>query len=264
MDYPNIIYGKENAIATITLNRAEKGNAYTQEMIDEMVAAIEDAKKDDGVRVLVITGAGRSFCAGYDFESFIPTRKGKDPLRWVIVEREGFHKVLRSLKGLDKPIIASINGGAVAAGLVLALACDIRIASDRARLGDPSLNFGFASDEGLTYFLPRIAGVAKAVELILLGEMVDANEAQRIGLVNKVVPHEELEKVTIELATKLAGGPPVAQRLTKRAIYSHAEGDLESSLENICLAAQIANETEDAFEGVNAFREKRPPTFKGR
>lgn len=264
MDYHNIIYKKEKTIATITLNRPEKGNAYTQDMIDEIVTAIKDAEKDDEVRVLVITGAGRSFCTGYDLGGFALTHKEKHPLHWVIEEREGFHKVIRCLKGLDKPTIASVNGSAIAAGFVLALACDIRIVSERARLGDPSLNFGFASDEGLTYFLPRIAGVAKAVELIMLGEIVDAIEAQRIGLVNKVVPPEELEKATTELATRLAGGPPIAQRLTKRAIYSHAEEDLESSLEDICLAAQIANETEDVIEGVKALQEKRPPIFKGR
>lgn len=264
MDYREIIYRKEDGIATITLNRPEKGNAYTPVMLDEMVAAIEDFKRDAGARVLVFTGAGRSFCAGYDLDAFVPARVGRHPLHWVEEEREGFHRVLRHLKGVDKPVIASVNGGAIAAGFVLALACDLRIASERARLGDPSLNFGFASDEGLTYFLPRIAGIAKAVEMLLLGETVDAQEALRLGLVHRVVPPEELEKATRELASWLAARATVGQRLTKRAIYHHAEADMETSLEWAALIAQIADETEDAFEGVKAFREKRPPAFQGR
>jgi enoyl-CoA hydratase/carnithine racemase len=166
--------------------------------------------------------------------------------------------------GMDKPTIASVNGVAVAGGLALALACDFRIASDRARFGDTSIVYGFASDEGQTYLLPRIVGLAKALELILLGDIIDANEAQRLGLVNRVVPHDELEKATKDLATRLAKGPSIAQRLSKHAIYRHLAMDLESSLEDIGLAAQIANETEDAIEGTKAFLEKRPPVYKGR
>ena len=264
MDFQDIVYGKEQGVATITLSRPERGNSYTQNTINELVAAIEDVKNDDQVRVLVITGAGRSFCGGYDLTGFPIPPEQKHPLSSVIGEREGFHSVIRRLRALDKPTIAAINGGAIAAGFVLALACDFRIASDKARLGDPSMNFGFASDEGLSYFLPRMAGLPKAVEIILLGETLDAPEAERIGLVTKVVAHSELEKATAELAARLARGPAIAQRLTKRAVYSHAEADLESALEEIALVAQIANETEDALEGVNAFRQKRTPTFKGR
>lgn len=264
MSYQDIIYTKSRGIGTITLNRPVKGNAYTQRMCDEIVKAIEEAKRDIEVKVLVLKGAGKHFSAGYDLDNFPPSPEERHPLFSVVGEREGFHRVVRSLRGLDKPTIASVNGAAMAAGFVLALACDFRIASRRARFGDASIKFGFVSDEGLTYFLPRVVGIAKAAELILLGEVLDAEQAFHFGLVTKVVPEDELDKSTQELAARLAEGPPVALRLGKRAVYSHAETDLDTALEDVALAAQIANETEDAFEGVKAFREKRVPSFKGK
>lgn len=265
MAYQDIIYAKAKGVGTITLNRPDKGNAYSRRMLDEIVAVLEEIKEDAEVRVVVLKGAGRHFCTGYDVGDF-PTHGGEvlPPLFSVVGERQGFHKVVRCLRGLDKPAIASVNGVAMSAGFVLALACDFRIASERARFGDVSIRFGFASDEGLTYFLPRFVGITKATEMILLGETLDANEASHLGVVNKVVSEGELDKATKELANRLAEGAPIALRLCKRAINCHAEADLETALEDVALVAEVANRTEDALEGTKAFREKRPPVFKGR
>ncbi|MBN1614681.1 MAG: enoyl-CoA hydratase/isomerase family protein [Deltaproteobacteria bacterium] len=264
MEYQTILYAKEGHIAKITLNRPENLNAYTHLLLEEMLHAINEVRQDDDIRVLVVTGAGRAFCSGADlsqaFEGFGHSR----PLASVMEMREGFHQMLISLRRLDKPTIAAINGSAVAGGLSLALVCDFRVASDKARIGEGSLRFGFVPDEGGAYLLPRIVGLEKALELILMREILDAGEAERIGLVGKVVPHEELETFTHAMALKIAEGPPVASRLAKRAVYKQQDMDFVNALEDIALAAQIVNEMEDVQEGVTAFFEKRKPVFKGK
>jgi 2-(1,2-epoxy-1,2-dihydrophenyl)acetyl-CoA isomerase len=260
-----IIYEKHKTHAVITFNRPDKGNTYNLHLVDEMIEAIEDAKQDDAVRVLVITGGKASaFCGGYDLYDFTPTTEEHSPLRWVFEEREGFHKLINKIVQFDKPIIASVNGPALAAGFTLALICDFRIVSEKAWFFDPSNYFGYASDEGLTHFLPRIVGLPKALEIIMLGQTVDAKEALELGMVTKVVPHEDLEKETNVLVKKLVSAGPIGQRLTKLSIYKNAESSLDVSLEWCSFTAQIANETKDAREGYNAWREKRPPVFTGK
>ena len=264
MAYEEIIYSKEEAVATLTLNRPQRMNAYTPKMLEEIHSALDDAQGSEETRVLVLTGAGRGVCSGADISGSPLQEAERSPLHWADDMRQGFSKLLLRLRALDKPTIASINGAAVAGGLTLALICDLRVASDRARLGDGSLRFGFVPDEGGTYFMPRILGIAKALELVLFCDIVDANEALKLGLVNKVVPHDELREATRELAARIAEGPPIAQRLAKRAMYRQLDMDLESSLEELGLAAQIANETEDAAEGIKAFFVGRKPQFRGR
>jgi enoyl-CoA hydratase/carnithine racemase len=178
--------------------------------------------------------------------------------------REGIHRLLLRLSKFDKPSIASINGAAVAGGLSIALCCDFRIASDKAKLGDGILRFGMMSDAGGPWFLPRIVGLQKAIELILLGEVLDAMEAQRIGLVGKVVPHEELKSITQELAIRLTEAAPIALRMNKNCIYRELDMDLASALEDQGIAGEIVHRTEDAEEGLSAFREKRAPVYKGK
>lgn len=264
MDYEEIIYAKEAGLATITLNRPQRLNAYTRRMVDELLSAIEEVRRDDEVKVLVVTGAGRGFCTAGDIADFPPPPEECPPLRWVHEMRDGFLRVLSGLRYMDKLSIASINGPAVSGGMVLALACDFRIASDQARFGDVGLKYGFFPDEGQTYFLPRVVGIGKALELLLLSPIIDAWEALRIGLVHRVVPQEQLEQATRELALTLLRGPTVSQRLVKQTIYRQLDMDLESSLDYVSVAGEIVDKTEDAAEGARAFQEKREPVFKGR
>lgn len=263
MEYETILLTKEDHVATITLNRPDNLNAYTDLLLKEMLLAIDDVRQDDSIRVLIITGAGRAFCSGADLSQPMDEFRLRRPLASVVEMREGFHQLLLSLRRLDKPTIAAINGPVVAGGLSIALACDFRIASDVARIGEGSLRFGFVPDEGGAYLLPRVVGLEKALELILLREILDANEAERIGLVGKVVPHQELASQAREMALKIAEGPPVASRLAKRAVYKQLDMSFETALEDIALGAQIVNAMEDVREGVSAFFEKRKPMFKG-
>lgn len=263
MKYETIVYTKEDHVSTITLNRPEKMNAYTHLLLQEMLDAIDDVRQDDDIRVLIITGAGRAFCSGFDLSRPSDEPPRQRQLDSFTFERDGFHKLLLSLRSLDKPTIAAINGAAVSAGCSLALACDFRIASDLARIGDGSLRFGFVPDEGQAYLLLRIIGLEKTLELILLRKILDAKEAERIGLVGRVVPHAELASQARQMALEIAEGPPVANRLSKRAIYKQLDMDFETALEDIGLAAQIVNKMEDTREGVSAFFAKRKPVFKG-
>jgi len=263
MDYSSITYAKEDHIATITLNRPDRLNAYNSELVKEMMGAVDDTRKDDEVRVLIITGAGRGFCAGGDISGYQEDGQQPPAITMLLEMREGFHQLALSFNRLDKPAIAAINGVAVGGGLNIAIMCDFRVASDQARFGDGSLRYGFLPDDGGTYFLPRIVGIEKALELIMTAEIIDAAEALRIGLVGRVVPHDQLMVVVRDLANRLAEGPPIAQRLAKRALYKQLDMDLPSALEDLALAAQVLSHTEDQREGTRAFAEKRKPQFRG-
>ena len=263
MQYNTILVTKDGPVSTITLNRPDKLNAYNMPMVEELLHAIDEVRRDDSTWVLVITGAGRGFCAAADLSGGEPYGE-ETLLPHLVGMRDGFHQVVLSLSRLDKPTIASINGPATAGGLAMALACDLRIASDRAVFRETSLMFGAMPDEGGSYFLPRIVGLEKALELILLSDRIDAHEAKRIGLVGKVVPHEELGEATRELAVRLGNGPPIALRMSKRAVYRQLDMDLENALEDLAQGAQIVNDTDDVAEGSRAFFEKRKPIFKGR
>ncbi len=264
MDYQDIIYTKEESIATITLNRPDRRNAFSPEMLEGIYRALEDAAKDDKVRVLILTGTGQAFCTGGDVKAMAeefnqPGEEGKGR------EQKASDMPLYALVyRFEKPVIAAINGVAVGGGLDLALACDIRIASDKARFAEVYIRRGLIPAGGGTYFLPRLVGVDRACQLIWTGDMIDAREAERIGLVTMVVPHEDLESATRELAEKLAKGPPLAIQRAKRAIYEGLGMDLESTLEYVAPIMKELQQTEDHKEGARAFVEKREPLFKGR
>lgn len=264
MDYQDIIYTKQDGIATITLNRPDRRNAFGPEMSESIYKAVEDAAKDDKVRVLILTGTGQAFSAGADVKAMAAqlSQPGGQEKRSQPEARSFPLHVL--LHRFEKPIIAAINGVAVGGGLDLALACDIRIASDKARFAEIFIRRGLIPAMGGIFFLPRLVGIDKACQLIWTGDMIDAKEAERIGLVTTVVPHEELESATWELAEKLAKGPPLAIQKAKRALYEGLGMDLQATLDYVTAANKELRETEDHKEGATAFVEKREPVFKGR
>ncbi len=263
-EYETILVKKEESIATVILNRPEQGNALTPKMFKELTDAFEDIAGDNNVRVVILTGAGRNFCAGGDAREMVPILAQLPPGKKRSTFRELIHKPYIAMRELEKPIIAAVNGAAVGAGCDVAMLCDIRIASENARFGEIYLNFGAMPDSGGTWLLPRLVGVGKACELIFTGDIINANEAYRIGLVNKVVPAEELEKEVKALATKIAQGPPIANALAKSAIYKGLTLDLVTAFDSIACGIDICMQSEDFQEAIKAFAEKRKPQFKGK
>ncbi len=263
MDYENITYTKERdtGIATITMERPAPLNAYTQEMVEEMMAAIDDVRRDDAIQVLVLTGTGRGFCIGADIRIPVRPFAGK-AIGGIFELREGIHLLAWNLWRLDKITIASINGMTACGGLTMALVCDFRIASDQAIFTEASLVNGFLPDEGELYLLPRILGREKAMEMIVLGERLSASEALQVGLVRRVVPHAELEKATRELALSICQGPPIIQRIMKRSLIKQLDMDFWSAMEDTQLAQGVSSNTDDMREAGRAFREKQRPVFK--
>src|ERR1700693_2006450 len=212
MDFKTIIYGSRDGIAKITINRAERMNGYNETMVKEMCAAIDLARQDDDVRVLIITGSGRAFCSGGDI-SGAPESRSRfhgHPMGHMLEMREGFHQLVLSLHRFDKPVIAAINGAAVAGGLTLALSCDFRIAAESAKLGDTSLKFALIPDEGGAYLFPKYMGLENALKMSLFSEVYPAEKARELGLVTDVVPDAELMSSARSWAEALADGPPIA------------------------------------------------------
>jgi len=261
MDYQTIKVIKEEGVATILLNRPEKMNALNMEAIKELLRATEEVGADETVRVVVLTGAGCAFCAGGDLTSKMYDVINPAEVRKIIIE---FGKVPLNLRNMPKPVIAAVNGPAVGVGLGFALAADIIIASEEARFGHVYANIGLMSDGGSIYFLPRLIGVAKACELMFTGKVIDAKEAEKIGLVNQVVPADRLEIVVKELALRLANGPAMAIALQKISLYQGLTMDLPTAIEWEARAMSLCMLSEDMKEGVKAYREKRAPVFKGR
>ncbi len=259
MEYEALTVDRKAGVATLTLNRPEQLNAISLPMAQALGKALNDIDKDGSIKVLIITGAGRSFCAGIDISQLSPISK---------MTREELGDLMRTLSlplyNLSKPTIAAINGVAVGAGLSIAMLCDIRIASEKARFSSAYTRMGLVPDIGATYSLPRIAGTAKAMELMLTGDTFDAAEAQRMGIANRVVPEEEVMKVARELADRIAKGPSIAINLIKQTVYRGIHNSLEQQIELECLADYICLRTEDHKEGVKSFFEKRPPEFKGK
>ncbi len=258
MTYKNILAEKAEGIGTITINREEVRNAIDPPTYREIVAAMEAFEADDEVGVIIITGAGdKSFAAGSDIRQ-IRDRTMTDGLAAPP------QRALSKIENIEKPIIAAINGFALGGGCELSMACDIRIASDRAKLGQPEVNLGIMPGAGGTQRLIHLVGLGKAKELILTGDVIDANEAERIGLVNKVVPHDQVMDAAREMAKKIISKGPLAVRLAKMTMNAGVKGGQEAAMlvERFAQAALMT--TEDKTEGTSAFLEKRKPKFRGR
>lgn len=259
--YTNISYIKEEGVAWITINRPKVLNALNFEAIDELASALEDVEKDGGVKVLVITGEGdKAFCAGIDINQFIALTpiKRRD---FTINYRE---KIVNKIRRLGTPVVAMVNGYALGAGMELVLTCDLAVASEHARFGQPEVNIAAIPGGGGTQLLPRSVGVKKAMELILTGEFIDAKEAERLGIVNKVVPKEKLKEAVLELVNKLKLKSLVALKMAKAAINKSQEALLQAGLAYETEAFTLCTTSEDFNEGVKAFLEKRKPEWRGR
>ncbi len=268
MEFEQIRYDKSDGVATITLNRPQRMNAFTPKMLDEWLAALQDAHLDAETRVIVLTGEGRGFCTGMDVQAQAEGR-GLLPESRSLAEarnslRDTVQRIPRLVAQLDKPYIAAVNGAAVGAGMDMASMCDIRIAADTARFGMTYVRMGIIPGDGGCYYLPRVVGVARALDIIWTGRLFDAEEALRIGYVSTVVPADELMAHTREDALKLATGPAVAIQLAKRLVYRSLDVGIDRALEMAQQSMTIARSTEDAQEGPRAFVEKREPQFKGR
>jgi len=270
MDLETIRYEKDDGIATITLNRPKRMNAFNDTMLAEWAGALEDARLDRDVLVVVITGAGRGFCSGADLRggsgvAEVAGSSGQvsaaDQRDWL---RNGVHAVPRQVMLLDKPYIGAINGAAVGAGMDMASQCDLRIASESARFGMTYARVGLVPGDGGCWLLPRIVGLPKALELIWSADVFDAQEALRIGYVSKVVPADRLMEETHAFARKLADGPAVAMQLAKRLVYRGLDASFGEHLEQAAHAMAIAQSAEDAREGPRAFSESRSPRFTSR
>lgn len=262
MNWEYVLLDKKDNIGTVTLNRPEKYNAFAGRMRQEILQAVEEACSDSGVRVIVITGAGKAFCAGGDVDEFV---SGKTQALSTIAsnERHTMCKVVLAINSVEKPVIAAVNGVAAGGGCNLALSCDIRIASEKARFGQVFTRRGAHPDWGGIYFLPRLVGYAKAAELIFSGEIVDAQEALRIGMVNRVVPHNDLMAVTYELAGRMAKNAPLPISFAKRGLQNFYKMDLAQALDYEAYVLGVTLQSEDFMEGFRAFLEKREPVFKG-
>lgn len=265
-EYKQILYAKEHRFVTITLNRPEKLNAYSEVMVHEILSALADARDDHDVRAVILTGAGRGFCSGGDISTDFqyPGRYRGHRLESLLEMRENMHQLVTFLQRFDKPTIAAVNGAAVAGGLTLALSCDFRIAAESARLGDTSLKFALIPDEGGAYLFPKFMGLERALKMSLFSEVYPAQQAKELGLVTEVVPDAELLLTARRWAERLADGPPIAIRITKRMMYKQQSMNLENALEDAALSTIATNYTDDVKEGIAAFHAKRKPDFKGK
>jgi len=246
-------------VLTLTLDRPEALNALDASLKTGLLAALRSAARDRSVRAVILTGAGRAFCAGQDLRE--PGLTGSRIGREV---RERYNPLILALARLEKPVVAAVNGVAAGAGLSLALACDIRLAADTATFTCAFGRVGLVPDSGLSWFLPRIVGLGRALELALTTDPVDAAAAERMGLVDRVVPAPDLARQAAALADRLAAGAPLAMGLTKRALLAAASMDLETALEAEAQLQTAAGRSADHAEGIAAFTEKRPPRFADR
>ncbi|MHB8646046.1 MAG: enoyl-CoA hydratase-related protein [Thermomicrobiales bacterium] len=261
MAYETLLTETADGVLTITLNRPDVLNALTRQVLAELRDAMRVAEQDAAVRCLVLTGAGRGFCSGLDLTA--GSQRDDAPLSVAEGVRQNWNVVVKSIRAIEKPVIAALNGVAAGAGMSIALACDIRMASEAAWFMPGFVRIGLIPDSGGTLFLPLLVGYAKAAELAFTGDRVDAREAHRLGLVNHVVPADALMERTHALAARLATLPTRAIGLTKRAFNQAVMPHLDAVLDYEAEMQELAARTADHREGIAAFREQRQPTFTG-
>ena len=261
MGYQTLISERDGGIATITLNRPQALNALDLVMRRELASVLDEVEADEAARVMILTGAGGNFCAGGDVKTMRARRHTAAEGRARV---ESLNRMVLRLVDFPKPTIAMVDGYAVGAGSNLALCCDLIVASDRARFGELFWKIGLVPDGGGTWLLSRVVGLARAKELIFTADVIDATEAARIGLVNRVVPATELMATTSALAEKIAAGPPAVLKMAKHMVNRAATSDLAAALDLEAFSQGIAISSEDHQEGLAAFFEKRPAKFTGR
>ena len=262
--FESLLLDKKDHVAVLTLNRPSRLNAISQIMVEELMEALQNVARDNDVRVLIITGAGRAFCAGHDMGEgggqAISGHAGTEAQARQEVRRG--QRLVTLLRELDKPVIAMINGLAVGGGFDLAVACDMRLGSENARF-KAYMHMGLTPTLGAAWFLPRIIGISKAAGVLFRQDFVDAEEAQRIGLLDSLVPAKDLESATMSLALQIAKAPPMAVRMTKDLLYRGLEASFETYLSMAASSSAIMGSSADHKEAVASFREKREANFKG-
>jgi 2-(1,2-epoxy-1,2-dihydrophenyl)acetyl-CoA isomerase len=258
--YKFLLFEKENGIATVTLNRPEVYNALNDEITFELQDAFRETGKDDSIRVVILTGQGKAFCAGQDLKasSSVEKRSFMDSLH------KRYNPLIRVMRGLPKPVICRLNGVAAGAGCSIALACDMIIAAENATLIEVFINIGLVPDSGSSFFLPRLTGMAKAFELCTMGSRIKADEAVKLGLINRCVPEDQLDSVVKEHADYFSNAPTKAIGLIKKMLNKSAHATLDEMLDYEAYCQEIAGSSSDYREGVAAFIEKRKPRFTGK
>ncbi len=261
-DFQAIQVRHEQQVTTITLNRPEARNAVNDDMREELLAVLTDARTNLDVRAVVLTGAGKGFCTGADISRRGSGPTGPGAAREMLRTRS--QRLIRAVWELEKPVIAAVNGVAAGLGAHLAFACDLVIAAAESRFIEIFVRRGIAVDAAGAYLLPRLIGLAKAKELVFFGDDLPAEDAQRIGLVNKVVPGDQLQAAAAQWALRLASGPTYAIGMSKRLLNRSLDVDMETALDEEAMAQSLVTQSEDTKEGMLAFMEKRTPAFTGR
>jgi len=263
MEFKNILFAVADGVARLTLNRPDKLNSFTGEMHAELRAALDAVQADKTIRVLVLTGAGEAFCAGGDYKDTFEPGFAQSAAQWRARVRRGPNRFVTLMQGCEKPVIAAVGGTAAGIGAHLALACDLVIAADGVRFIEVFVRRGLVPDGGGAYLLPRLVGVQKAKELLFFGEDLPAADAHALGLVNRVVPADELEAAVDEWAGRLAVAPTRALALTKALVNRSLDSDRATAFAEEANAQEMNMSTADANEGVAAFVERRSPTYRG-
>jgi len=263
MTYETLLYEQDGAVLKITMNRPDKLNALTETLLRELNLAIKSANEDPSVRAVILTGAGRGFCAGADLAEGLEKGIGSGNFSFQENLTRTYNPLILGIRSMAKPVIAAINGTAAGAGMSIALACDLKIAADSASFLQAFVKIGLIPDSGSTWMLPRLIGTTRAMELMLSGRKVQAQEALDLGLINQVVPADQLMDTVNKLAVEYAAAPTKAIAYIKQAVNFALHSTLEEALNKEAELQELAGKTADNAEGVMAFLQKRPPQFKG-